>query len=93
MTNAFALTFAFAPTHKGNPSKVKRECKPPHQIVQTFLQTLTYTAENLNFGQSNIKLDTTVLLQNSRAAGNNSNRCTTSLKNQVFTFSIKIRTH
>ena len=52
-SNAFALTFAFAPSHTGNASKVKRECKPTHTIVQTFVQTLTDTARNVNrFGQT-----------------------------------------
>jgi hypothetical protein len=32
--NAFALTFAFAPPHTGNASKVKRECKPMHPTDQ-----------------------------------------------------------
>lgn len=46
--NAIALTFAFAPSHTGNASKVKRECKPTHTTVQTFVQTLTDTALNVN---------------------------------------------
>ena len=46
--NAFALTFAFAPSHTSNASKVKRECKPTHPTVQTFVQTLTDIARNVN---------------------------------------------
>lgn len=70
-TNAFALTFAFAPSHTGNTSKVKRECKPTHPTVQTFVQTLTDIARNVNcFGQSACKLDTTNLRTDERATDN-----------------------
>lgn len=70
-SNAFALTFAFAPLHKGNTSKAKRECKPTHRTVQAFVQTLTDTARNVNhFGQSVCKLDTINLRTDRRATDN-----------------------
>ncbi len=69
--NAFALTFAFAPSHKGNASKVKRECKPTHTTVQTFLQTLTDTTLNVNrFEQSACGLRTELLRTDRRATDN-----------------------
>ena len=68
--NAFALTFAFAPSHTGNPSKVKRECKPTHTTVQSVL-TCNDTAMNVNrFGQSVCGLETVVLRGKSKAADN-----------------------
>lgn len=69
--NAFALTFAFASSHEANASKVKRECKPTHLIVQTFVQTLTEIALNVNcFGQPVCETQTTHIRTDSRAAGN-----------------------
>ena len=69
--NAFALTFAFAPSHTGNASKVKRECKPSHTTVQTYVQTLTDTALNVNrFGQPDCKLESANLRIDRRATDN-----------------------
>lgn len=69
--NAFALTFAFAPSHTGNASKAKRECKPTHTKVQTFVQTLTDITLNVNrFGQSVCELQTTHLRTDRRATDN-----------------------
>ncbi len=52
--NSLALTLAFAPSHTSNASKVKRECKPPHTTVQTFVQTLTDIALNVNRLEQNV---------------------------------------
>ena len=69
--NAFALTFAFAHSHKGIAGKVKKECKPTLPSVQTFVQILTDTARNVNrLGQSECKIRRTHLWTDSRAAGN-----------------------
>jgi len=69
--NAFALTFAFAPSHTGNASKVKRECKPPHPTVQTFVQSLTDTARNENrFMQRVCEPDAAHIRTDRRASGN-----------------------
>lgn len=69
--NAFALTFAFAPSHTGIASKVKSECKPSHLTMQIFLQTQPDTARNVTrFGESVCELETTHLRTDSRAAHN-----------------------
>jgi len=69
--NAFALTFAFAPSQTGNANKVKRECKPTHTTVHTLVQTFTATARNVNnFGQSKSKLERANLRTDRRAADN-----------------------
>lgn len=65
--NPFALTFAFAPSHTSNASKVKRECKPTHET----LLTCNDTAFNVNrLGQSISKIDTTHLRTDRRATDN-----------------------
>jgi hypothetical protein len=46
--NTFALTFAFALKRTSPTSKSKRECKQPHTTVQTFVQTPTDSALNVN---------------------------------------------
>ena len=77
--NAFALTFAFAPTHEANASKVKRECKPTHPTVQ-FVQTSNGRALNVEcFGQSVCELET-VVLRGKRTAAHNISHCCTTLK-------------
>lgn len=69
--NAFVLTFAFAPSHTGNASKSKRECKPTHTTVQGFVRTSNIGALNVEcFGQTVSELQTVVLRTNSKAAHN-----------------------
>ena len=69
--NAFALTFAFATSHEGNASKVKRECKPSHTTVQTLVQNPTDTALNVNlFYENACKLDTKTQRTDRRATDN-----------------------
>jgi hypothetical protein len=46
--NAFASTFYFLQRSMPTQKKIKRACKQPHTTVQTFVQTLTDIALNVN---------------------------------------------
>ena len=63
--------FIFCNTQSNRTKKIKRACKPPHPTVQTFVQTLTFEAMNVNrFGQSAWELQTVVLRGKSSTAYN-----------------------